>query len=201
MQKLNLNKNKNMSENKCRYQFIKYDIGDVHALICLWIYYPCFDLTSYSFPHFIYLSIWVHISIFLLLCIFPLFISTNVIYLKDNLLCSFFFASLLKIRGLSLKIGSGCGSGVGPTSCYWKVAGSIPLVWMSKWPRARYWTPNCSWCAGLINASLRCVIWSTFWLWFINIRDLLHICLASTLVATVLGPALKHITQSNPQKI
>ena len=32
-------------------------------------------------------------------------------------------------------------------SCYRKVAGSIPLVWESKCPRARYWTPNCPWCA------------------------------------------------------
>ena len=32
--------------------------------------------------------------------------------------------------------------------CYQKVAGSIPLVCMSKRPWARYWTPNCSWCAG-----------------------------------------------------
>ena len=34
-----------------------------------------------------------------------------------------------------------CGSGV-------EVAGSIPLVCMSKCPWAKYWTPNCSWCAG-----------------------------------------------------
>ena len=34
---------------------------------------------------------------------------------------------------------------VEPASCYWKVAGLIPLVCMSKCPWARYWTPNCSW--------------------------------------------------------
>ena len=28
-----------------------------------------------------------------------------------------------------------------------KVAGSIPLVCMSKCPWVRYWTPDCSWCA------------------------------------------------------
>ena len=33
-------------------------------------------------------------------------------------------------------------------SCYQKVAGSVPLVCMSKCPWARHWTPNCSWCAG-----------------------------------------------------
>ena len=33
-------------------------------------------------------------------------------------------------------------------SCYRKVAGSIPLVYMSVCYWARYWTPNCSWCAG-----------------------------------------------------
>ena len=38
--------------------------------------------------------------------------------------------------------------GVEPASCYQKVAGSIPLVCILKCPWARYWTPNCSWCAG-----------------------------------------------------
>ena len=32
----------------------------------------------------------------------------------------------------------GCGSGVEPPSCYWKVAGSVPLVCMLKCPWARY---------------------------------------------------------------
>ena len=41
----------------------------------------------------------------------------------------------------------GCGSVVEPASCYWKVAGSIPLICMSKRPWARYWTPNYSWCS------------------------------------------------------
>ena len=30
----------------------------------------------------------------------------------------------------------------------WQVAGSIHLASMLKCPWARYWTPNCSWCAG-----------------------------------------------------
>ena len=30
--------------------------------------------------------------------------------------------------------------------CYWKVAGSIPLVCMSNCPWARCWTPNCQLC-------------------------------------------------------
>ena len=33
-------------------------------------------------------------------------------------------------------------------SCYRKVAGSIPLICMSKCPWARCWTPHGSWCAG-----------------------------------------------------
>ena len=33
-------------------------------------------------------------------------------------------------------------TGVEPASCYWRVTGSIPLVCMSKCPRARYWAPN-----------------------------------------------------------
>ena len=33
--------------------------------------------------------------------------------------------------------------------CYLKVVGSVPLVCMSKCSWARYWTPDCSWCAGL----------------------------------------------------
>ena len=37
---------------------------------------------------------------------------------------------------------------VEPASCNRKVASSIPHVCMSKCPWARYWTPNCSWCAG-----------------------------------------------------
>ena len=41
-----------------------------------------------------------------------------------------------------------CGSGTELASWYWKVAGLIPLVCMSKCPWARNWTPNCSWCAG-----------------------------------------------------
>ena len=41
-----------------------------------------------------------------------------------------------------------CGSGVELVSCYQKVAGSVPLVCMSKCPGARYWTQNCSRCAG-----------------------------------------------------
>ena len=36
----------------------------------------------------------------------------------------------------------GCGSVVGPASCYQKVAGSAPLVCVSKCPWARYWTPK-----------------------------------------------------------
>ena len=36
----------------------------------------------------------------------------------------------------------GCGE---PLNCYWKVAGLIPLVCKCSW--ARYWTPNCFWCA------------------------------------------------------
>ena len=35
-----------------------------------------------------------------------------------------------------------------PASCCRTVAGLIPLVCMSKCPWARYWTPNCFWCAG-----------------------------------------------------
>ena len=46
-------------------------------------------------------------------------------------------------------------TGVEPASCYWKVAGSIPLVCISKYPWARYWTPNCSWCAD----------WHLSWQW------------------------------------
>ena len=47
-----------------------------------------------------------------------------------------------------------CGSGVEPVSCYWKVAGLISLVCMSKCPWARYWTPNCPWCAvGTLHGS------------------------------------------------
>ena len=38
--------------------------------------------------------------------------------------------------------------GVEPASCHQNVAGSIPLVCISKCPWARYSTPNCSWCAG-----------------------------------------------------
>ena len=41
-----------------------------------------------------------------------------------------------------------CGSGVEPASCYRKFTCSIPLVCILKCPWARYWTPNCSWCAG-----------------------------------------------------
>ena len=41
-----------------------------------------------------------------------------------------------------------CGSGVEPASSYLKVAGSIPLIRMSKCPWARYWIPNSPWCAG-----------------------------------------------------
>ena len=33
---------------------------------------------------------------------------------------------------------SGCGAGVEPVSCYWKAAGLIPLVCMSKCPWARH---------------------------------------------------------------
>ena len=40
-----------------------------------------------------------------------------------------------------------------PASCYRKVAVLIPLVCMSKCPWAKYWTPNCSWCAGLHHGS------------------------------------------------
>ena len=43
----------------------------------------------------------------------------------------------------------GCGGSGKPGSCSQKVAGSIPLVCMSKHPWAWYGTPNCSWCAGL----------------------------------------------------
>ena len=43
-------------------------------------------------------------------------------------------------------ISGGCGSGVLPVSCYWKVTGLIPLVCKCLW--ARYWTSNCCWCAG-----------------------------------------------------
>ena len=32
----------------------------------------------------------------------------------------------------------GCGSGVEPVSCYWKLAGLIRMVCMSKCPLARY---------------------------------------------------------------
>ena len=39
-------------------------------------------------------------------------------------------------------------AGVEPASCYQKVAGSIPPVYMSKCPWMRYWTTICSWCAG-----------------------------------------------------
>ena len=39
-------------------------------------------------------------------------------------------------------------SGVEPESGYQTEAGSIHLVCMLKCPWARYWTPNCSWCAG-----------------------------------------------------
>ena len=42
---------------------------------------------------------------------------------------------------------SSLAQGVEPASCYQKVAGLISLVCMSKFPWARYWTPNCSWCA------------------------------------------------------
>ena len=39
--------------------------------------------------------------------------------------------------------------GVEPASCYWKVAGLITLICMSRCPWARYWTLNCSWCSGV----------------------------------------------------
>ena len=41
-----------------------------------------------------------------------------------------------------------CCSEVEPASCYRKVTGLFPLVCMLKCPWARYWTRNCSWCAG-----------------------------------------------------
>ena len=42
----------------------------------------------------------------------------------------------------------GCGSGVKPASCCRKDAGLITLVCMPMCPWTRYWSPNCSWCAG-----------------------------------------------------
>ena len=39
------------------------------------------------------------------------------------------------------------------------VAGSIPLVCMSTCPRARYWTPNCSWWSAPCMAATAISIW------------------------------------------
>ena len=62
---------------------------------------------------------------------------------------------------------SSCGSGLEPASCYQKVAGLISLVCMSKCPWARYWTPNCSWCAGRHFLSRN--IWRVFRLTSFNL--------------------------------
>ena len=64
----------------------------------------------------------------------------------NNFSCIFFH--VWKISPEMFSSEGGCGSGVEPASCYQKVTGSTPLVCMLKCPWARYWTPNCSWCAG-----------------------------------------------------
>ena len=56
------------------------------------------------------------------------------------------FRQLYINKNITMPISWGCE--VEPASCYWRVAWSIPLVCMAKCPWARYWTPNCSWCAG-----------------------------------------------------
>ena len=58
------------------------------------------------------------------------------------------FRQLYTNKNITMPISWGFGSGVEPPSCYLRVAGSIPLVCLSNCPWARYWTPNCSWCAG-----------------------------------------------------
>ena len=46
--------------------------------------------------------------------------------------------SIITVVGLQTMSLGGCVSGVEPAACYHKVAGSIPLVCMSKCPWERY---------------------------------------------------------------
>ena len=60
----------------------------------------------------------------------------------------------------------GSSSGVQPACCYRKVAGSTPLVSMLKCPWARYWTTDCSWCAGrhLFISATAITVWMYVWI-------------------------------------
>ena len=60
----------------------------------------------------------------------------------------FTFWPSCKFGKFSTCYGASVAQWVEPASCFWKVAGLIPLVCILKCPWASYWTPNCSWCAG-----------------------------------------------------
>ena len=72
------------------------------------------------------------------------FAETQSLTWRQMLGCSHVFEHVFAFLGFK----KGCLWPRGKASCYRKDAGSIPLVCMSKCPWARYWTPNCSWCAG-----------------------------------------------------